>query len=107
MKAKGAKESVEVQHAREQLKKRLDKEKKLATPEAISEITDRIHNWLHRHESLHNHLKLKDKTVILFDENRHPAKSSHEIQKLKKHLLAAEGSKSMPVKTLPGRVKKG
>ena len=96
-----AKESKQVEKARKKLKLRIQKEHELATEAALQKVSTDIKNWISRHSQ--ERIKLRQKGINLFDENRHPAKvHSHYV----KHRLQ-ELAKSIPPKTensLDGRV---
>lgn len=83
-----AKESSQVKKYRKKLEESLLEEKKMMNPEAIKKMKDSIHQWIKNHADERIDLKLTDKDIELFDENRHPAapKSkfiNHLLSKLK------------------------
>jgi len=96
-------ESKQVQKARQKLKFQMEKERIRVTDEALKRGSEEIKNWITRHSQ--ERIKLKEKDISFFDENRHPAKVHSRYVK---HLLE-EVSKPVPPKVernLSGRVTK-
>ena len=99
-----AEESPQVKKARKKLEKQVKKENKLINQAAIEQMKKAIQVRIKRQGPAR--VPLAEKSVELFDENRHPAtaKSKHVKQLL--HQLKTEASKSLAFKPLIGRIKK-
>lgn len=72
-----AKESQEIKKLRKKLEKQISKEKPLFNPEKLAQIKNSIHKWIERHSK--ERIDLKEKTIKLFDENQHPAKTQSKF----------------------------
>lgn len=96
-----ADESKHIKDMRGKLEKKFEAEGKRINKAAIGEMKKVIQHWIARHQSVR--VPLYEKTVELFDENRHSAQTSKYIgqftQKIKKK---ATTKKTMP--DLKGRI---
>lgn len=98
------KESQHVKKVREKLQKKIEKENKQMTRDALMQMERVIEGQLARHAS--ERIDLKSKEIALFDANRHPAavKSkfvSHLLQELKEDSVKPK----VTVRQLKGRIK--
>lgn len=66
-----SKESRFISNARNKLKQKLAQEKKQINPKALERMTQLIHRQISRNPGRE---PLKDKTVSVFDDNKHSAK---------------------------------
>lgn len=87
-----AKESEQIVKARKKIEKRLAKENKQISPKNLKVMSEQIKNYITRHQQ--ERINLKDRSIILFDENHHPAKTENRyvinlLVKLKKETPAA------------------
>lgn len=82
MKKKKPSESQQVKRLRNRLKKHLDNQESAYSPEAIQERADSIRAILYRNAS--TKVDLKEKSLRLFDKNRHPAKEAKATERLRK-----------------------
>lgn len=97
-----AKESRQVQKARLKLRNQLLEEHKLFTENALRKVSEDIKNWISRHAK--DRIKLKEKEISLFDENKHSAKThSRYVQNLLEE-LSHSSSTLHAENTLLGRV---
>lgn len=96
-----AKESTQVHKARKKIQQQLDAAEKKLNPDALQAMRRIIQKQIARHQS--ERINLKDRTIKLFDENQHPAKTeSRFISKLLHELQ----NKSEPADNdLEGRIK--
>lgn len=111
-----ARESDQVRKARSKLKRQVEEEKKLMTPEAVKEMQEKIYRWIERHSR--ERINLREKNIelySLFDTNEHPAKTTSKfVQRLRSQIstdstdIKVEGKKNKveKKKKLFGRVKK-
>jgi|688.fasta_scaffold25629_9 hypothetical protein len=99
MASAGANESPQILKARRKLQKQIDAENSKITAHALQRMAKTIEFWLDRHKR--ERVKLKDKSITLFDENRHPAKTQ---SKFVNHLLKNLQQEITP-KPLEGRIK--
>lgn len=67
---KDAKESPQIRRYRKKLREQLDHEHEIMTQAALLKTKQALQQWLSRHE--YDRISLDDKTITLFDENRHP-----------------------------------
>lgn len=74
-----AKESPSIENMRKKLRKRIDEEKKSTSEEALKEMSKEIHRRLGRQAE--KRITLKDKNIILFDTNQHPAQVQSKFVK--------------------------
>lgn len=72
-----AKESAQIKKYRRKLQKQLENEKTQMTEAALKKAKDSMQLWISRHQS--ERINLKDKTITLFDENRHPARTESKF----------------------------
>jgi hypothetical protein len=86
-----AKESPKVDRMREKLRKQIAAEQTLVSQEALKHVSEEIYGWLNRHQF--ERITLKDKSIVAFDSNQHPAKVQ---SKFVKHLLADLQKASQP-----------
>jgi lysyl-tRNA synthetase class I len=96
-----AKESKQVEKARNKLKLQIQEEHQMVTENKLREVSQDIKNWISRHAP--ERVKLKQKDISLFDANQHPEKVHSRYIKNLLHDLA----KPIPPKsenTLEGRV---
>lgn len=82
-----AKESAQIQRARQKILQQIEAAEKRITPESLSKMTLLIHRQLSRHSS--ERISLKTKSITLFDENQHSAKTESRfigklLQQIKK-----------------------
>lgn len=97
-----AKESPEILRARAKLKQHMTLENKKVNAKALQKMSKLIQHWISRHES--DRVNLKGKSVKIFDENIHPAKTkSKYINHLLKN-LNKPSSKPTTKSPLGGRV---
>lgn len=75
--SKKAQESAAVKRAREKLKKRFAEEDEKTSERAIEQMKQAIRIWLARHAE--DRVNLMDKTIKLFDENKHSAKTKSKF----------------------------
>lgn len=96
-----AKESPQVLKARRKLKKQMAEENKRITANALREMAKNIAHWLARHQK--ERIPLKDKTITLFDSNRHSARTQ---SKFINHLLQGlkQDKEQTEPKPLGGRI---
>ena len=97
-----AKNSRQVEKARQKLESQIDEEHQLVTDRTLKKMSHDIKNWISRHNQ--ERIKLKQKDISFFDENQHPAKVHSRYVK---HLLQ-ELAQPIPPKTenrLEGRVR--
>ncbi len=99
-----APESDKVKRAREKLMQQFLSEKELITPEALEIAIGKIQHWITRHAR--ERINLKDKSIKLFDDNKHAAKiSSQAINKLRSQIKKdLEDRSQMDHKDLRGRI---
>jgi len=100
--SKKAPESENVKRSRRKLRRLLEEQDELMTEKAIEKIKEGINRWISRHGN--ERVKLKDKSIKLFDENKHPAK---EKRPYVKHLMQELRHEIEEGRTLKGRVAKG
>ena len=67
-----AKDSKQVERARKKLRKQIKEEHKLINSQALKNVGNDIKKWLSTNSK--ERLKLKDKRIELFDENKHSEK---------------------------------
>ena len=99
-----AKESYNIEKARRKLKKQMDGEHARINVQALQKMTKAIEHWIDRHKS--DRISLKDKSIHLFDENKHTAIPKNKY--ITNLITSLKGSPSSvkPGKTpLKGRVK--
>ena len=72
-------ESRFVQNARQKLKKQIENNNRLITPEALKRITAEIHTWISVNAK--HRVTLKEKNISLFDGNEHIAKITNQYVK--------------------------
>lgn len=99
---KKAKESAALQRARKKLEKKFQEQNLLVSEKALIQMKKAMHTWLTRHSR--ERVPLEDKSIALFDSNKHSAKSKSRfvadlLEKVKK-----ETQKSHQVEKLAGRV---
>ena len=99
-----AKESTQIQKARQKLSKQLSEENKRLNTSALNRTTQLIRRWISRHSN--ERVTLKGKQIKLFDENKHSEKAHSKyvnrlLQQIK-HKIVREPS----MKSLEGRIKK-
>ena len=104
--ASKAAESLQVQKARKKLEKKMISEQKQLNIAAIEQMKRAIQIWITRHQT--DRVSLQQKTVELFDENQHSAKTkskyiSHLLHKLRKEAITTP---KKPLKLLKGRITK-
>lgn len=84
-----AKESPRVKRMRQKLKRQIAQEHKKMTNQALDQMSAAIKQLIRRHEG--ERVRLKDKAITLFDENRHSAKEkSKAILKLRDFIATHE-----------------
>ncbi|MBA3816403.1 MAG: hypothetical protein H0X29_07770 [Parachlamydiaceae bacterium] len=100
-----AKESPQIEKARNKIKQQLEEAEKRINPQALAEMALLIQQQISRHKP--DRVSLKTKQVThqpLFDENKHPAKTeSRFVNRLLKDLQHPK--KSKPKNNLEGRIK--
>jgi hypothetical protein len=93
------KESPQVQRARKKLQGILEAEKKQRTPERLQEATKNILHYINRNAQ--ERKPLEDRSIQIFDGNKHPAKTqSNYVNTLLEKLRTESGSSQ----TLKGRI---
>ena len=98
--AKKAKESSQIEKARKKIEKNLMAEEKQINKEALNRMRLLIETQLRRQSV--NRISLKKRQIVLFDENRHPAKTESKFIVR----LLEEIKKGRPIKQkLKGRIK--
>lgn len=100
--ASKAAESLQVQKARKKLEQKFAQEEKRVNQAAIDQMKKTIQLWISRHQS--DRIKLKKKTIELFDENRHSAKTKSKFIAHLAHKLEKGPAPAKPLKTLKGRI---
>ena len=65
-----AKESPQIRRYRRKIAEQLEHEHKIMNQGALVKTKQALQQWLSRHES--DRISLEDKSITLFDENRHP-----------------------------------
>lgn len=100
MSATKVKESPQVKKARKKLKQQISEEHKHFTPKLLEKMSKNIEKWITRHAS--ERVRLKDKSIVMFDENKHPEKFksqfiAHLIKKIRQ-------GQRLPQSKLRGRV---
>lgn len=68
-----AKESAQIRKYRRKLKKQMESETALMNETALKKVKESIQLWISRHSG--DRINLQDKSISLFDENRHPART--------------------------------
>lgn len=92
-------ESRTVRRARRKLKKQLNEERQLITPEALAGVSKSISRWIDRHST--ERIDLKEKDIQLFDENKNPvAPVSKRVKELRGQLSAGISEE----RSLKGRI---
>lgn len=83
--SKKADDSPQVKKYRKKLEETLFEEKKLINRESIQKMSDSIYKWINNHSK--DRIRLKHKSIDLFDEKRHPANIKNKfILKLQSNL---------------------
>lgn len=96
-----AKESIQVRKAREKIKKQLAKNNEAIQPDSIHEMSLIIKRQIARHSN--ERISLKNREIVMFDENQHPAKSESKF--VKRLLSELQTTKKKPKsKDLEGRI---
>lgn len=96
-----AKESAQIQKARQKIQRQIEAAEKKFTPQSLSKMTLLIHRQLARQSA--ERISLKDKSITLFDENRHSAKTeSRFVRKLLEHI--EHSTSPAKSKVLGGRI---
>jgi hypothetical protein len=72
-----AKESTQIQKARNKIKQQLQKAEKKMNPEALHAMSLLIREQLNRKKS--GRIDLKNRQIISFDENKHPAQTESKF----------------------------
>ena len=72
-----AKESAQIQRARNKIKQQLQKAEKKMNPEALQAMSHLIREQLNRKKT--ERIDLKNRQIISFDENKHPAKTENKF----------------------------
>lgn len=104
VKGKGrAKESVQVDKIRSKIKDQIAEQNSLTSQEALRKSAREIYDWLNRNAS--ERVSLKDKSVVIFDKNQHPAQQSRYIKKMLHQLQKTTATKSG--RELSSRVSRG
>lgn len=102
-----AKESPRIENMRKKLRKQIDEERKGTSEDALEEMSKEIHRWLGRHAD--ERITLKDKNIVPFDANQHPAQVQSKF--VKNLLRQLQQSSPAPTKRqrakLHERVSKG
>lgn len=96
-----AKESIQVRKAREKIKKQLAKEHEAIQPDSIHAMSIIIKRQIARHSD--ERVSLKNREIVLFDENKHPAKSESKFVKRLLNELQSSKNKAKS-KDLEGRI---
>jgi hypothetical protein len=98
-----AKESKQVQRAREKIAKKIAKDEKKMDERAIEEMKLAIRHRIDRFAK--DRVPLKDKSIALFDENKHIAKLRSRFIKNLETTLRKEAELSASFNKLIGRIK--
>lgn len=94
-----AKESAQIQKARNKIKQQLQKAEKKMNPEALQAMSRLIREQLNRKKA--GRINLKNRQIISFDENKHPAKTESKFIIKLIHQIKNQQNKS----DLEGRIK--
>ncbi len=97
-----AKESPQVAKARRKLKKKIISESKQFNPDSLQKMSRMIEYWIARHKG--ERINLKDKSIKLFDENRHSAMTKNKFTKNLINTLKQGSHPTKPSKSLGGRI---
>ena len=98
-----AKESKQVQRAREKIAKKLASENSRIDEKALEEMKQAIRHRIDRFAK--DRVPLKDKSVELFDENKHISKIRSKFVKNLESILRKEAESTTSFKKLIGRIK--
>jgi hypothetical protein len=98
-----AKESKQVQRAREKIAKKIAKDETKIDQRAIEEMKLAIRHRIDRFSK--DRIRLKDKAIALFDENKHIAKIRSRFVKNLETVLKKEAQSSTAFNKLIGRIK--
>ena len=74
-----AKESPKVDKLRQKLRKQMDEDNTRISEEALKDVSKEMYQWLQRHAS--ERISLKDKNIVPFDSNKHPAQVQSKFVK--------------------------
>lgn len=88
-----AKESIQVQRARKKIEQQISKSEKMTSPESLDSMRKMIQRQISRHSK--ERINLKNRDIVLFDENKHPAKTESKfVHSLLNQLQHPKKSKS-------------
>jgi len=100
--ASKAKESAAVKRARKKLQKRFDKQDQLVSEKTINLMKRAIHTWISRHSQ--ERIPLEDKSIALFDSNKHPARTKSKFVSELLQKVEKETEESHQLEKLVGRI---
>ena len=98
-----AKESLQIRRARKKIKQQLDESEKQTNEEALHKMSKIIQRQLARRSV--DRIDLRTKTITLFDENQHPAKTESKFINRLMSQLKQKYHKEASLKPLEGRIK--
>ncbi len=96
-----AKESAQVKKARRKLKAQIEAEQEKFDDAALRKTKAAMQRWISRNSA--ERVKLEDKSISLFDENRHPAKTQSKFVNALFHEIKHEAVDDEP-ENLHGRI---
>lgn len=98
-----AKESAQVKKARRKLKAQMEAEQEKFDDAALRKVKAAMQRWISRNAA--ERVKLEDKSIALFDENRHPAKTQSKfVNALFQQIKQEAGTESEEPEGLQGRI---
>ena len=98
-----AKESSNIEKARRKLKKQMADEGKRINTQALQKMSKAIELWINRHKV--ERISLKDKSIQLFDENKHTALPKNKYITNLMHSLSGARPARVSKTVLKGRIK--
>lgn len=101
MEENAAEESRQVQRARAKLAKIMDEEQEHYNKQELAKARKMIQAWIDRHSD--DRVDLKEKSFQLFDQNKHPAKTTSRFVLALRSQLTQEVSEEEPA-SLKGRI---
>lgn len=84
-----APESAKTRKQRARLQKKLERQQKKVTPEALKQKIVEMHKWIAKHAE--HRVVLRAKSIALFDENRNAVAASQKVMKIMMHLREGMG----------------
>lgn len=98
-----AKESRQILKARQKIQKQLEEADKFTTAEALKTMSKIIQHQLARKKT--DRINLKSRSIVLFDENQHPAKTESKFVSRLLKQLSKQSTASKSDQQLEGRIK--